>query len=177
MDKINIVVGSNNPVKIKTVRLAFEQVFPQTICEVQGIAVPSGVADQPMTDAATYQGAANRARNCQKALPEAHFWVGVEGGIDELHGAMQAFAWIYIISPEQSGQARTATFDLPEAIRQLIHKGIELGEADDRIFQRKNSKQGQGAVGILTHELIDRTEYYRPAVVLALIPFVNKGLY
>ena len=77
----------------------------------------------------------------------------------------------------QKGKAQTSTFQLPPKIVKLIRDGIELGHADDMVFNRKNSKQGNGAVGILTHDVIDRIEYYRHAVVLALIPFVNKELY
>lgn len=35
--------------------------------------------------------------------------------------------------------------------------GMELGEADDHVFERSNSKQEDGAVGLLTKGLIDRT--------------------
>jgi non-canonical (house-cleaning) NTP pyrophosphatase len=52
-----------------------------------------------------------------------------------------------------------------------------LGEADDRVFSRKNSKQSNGAIGILTNDAIDRTELYIPAVIFALIPFKNPDLY
>jgi non-canonical (house-cleaning) NTP pyrophosphatase len=52
-----------------------------------------------------------------------------------------------------------------------------LGHADDRVFGRENSEQTNGAVGLLTKDLIDRTAYYEHAVVLALVPFVNPGLY
>ena len=41
----------------------------------------------------------------------------------------------------------------------------------------KNAKQVNGAVGLLTNDLIMRAEYYETAVLLALIPFVNPDLY
>jgi non-canonical (house-cleaning) NTP pyrophosphatase len=44
------------------------------------------------------------------------------------------------------------------------------------VFGRSNSKQQNGSVGILTHDVIDRTAYYVHAVILALIPFVNLQL-
>jgi hypothetical protein len=42
-----------------------------------------------------------------------------------------------------------------------------------------NSKQKGGTVGKLTNGLVDRTEYYRHAMLMALIPFmpVNQSLY
>lgn len=54
---------------------------------------------------------------------------------------------------------------------------MELGEADDLVFKQTNSKQGRGTVGTLTRDVIQRTEYYKPAVIFALIPFINPELY
>jgi non-canonical (house-cleaning) NTP pyrophosphatase len=58
-----------------------------------------------------------------------------------------------------------------------VRQGMELGDADDAVFGRSNSKQANGAVGILTGNVIDRAELYEQAVVLALIPFKNPELY
>lgn len=110
-------------------------------------------------------------------IKDADFWIGIEGGVADNGEQMEAFAWIYIMNQKQAGKARTASFFLPPKIRELVQSGIELGHADDIVFDRSNSKHGNGAVGILTHELIDRATYYEPAVILALIPFVNPKLY
>ena len=66
---------------------------------------------------------------------------------------------------------------MPIKISNLIKKGYELGDADDMVFKRSNSKQKNGAVGILTDNLIKRTDYYSHAIILALIPFTNTKLY
>ncbi|WP_339606163.1 inosine/xanthosine triphosphatase [uncultured Roseivirga sp.] len=175
---INVVIASQNPVKIKCTELAFTEVFKNESIAFTGISVPSNVSDQPMTDSETLEGARNRAKNAKLANSKADYWVGIEGGIAETEeGEMLAFAWISIISKHRKGEARTATFTLPPKISELIHQGIELGVADDMVFKRSNSKQCNGAVGILTHGLIDRAEYYRPAIILALIPFINPQLY
>ena len=60
---------------------------------------------------------------------------------------------------------------------ELINQGKELGEADDIVFGQSNSKQKNGAVGILTNNIIDRTQFYVEAMVLALIPFLNEDIY
>ncbi|MFK7922789.1 MAG: DUF84 family protein [Bacteroidia bacterium] len=59
----------------------------------------------------------------------------------------------------------------------MVRSGIELGIADDKVFGKANSKQKNGAVGLLTHDLIVRETLYAPAVILALIPFVQADLY
>ena len=66
---------------------------------------------------------------------------------------------------------------MPIKISNLIKEGYELGDADDIVFKRSNSKQKNGAVGILTDNLINRTDYYSHAIILALIPFTNSKLY
>ena len=172
-----ILIASKNPVKIECTRTAFKQVFPDRDFEFEGYSVSSDVSDQPMTDEETYLGAYNRAGNLKAKYPEADFWVGIEGGIEDHNHFMNAFAWMVIMDKHKLGEARTATFPLPERIRELIGQGMELGHADDRVFQRKNSKQKDGAVGILTHGLIDRARYYEHALILALIPFLNKDLF
>ena len=175
---IRIIVASKNPVKIKCTELAFQQVFNDQRLQIIGINVPSGVSDQPMTGEETLRGARNRAKNAKVHSPNADYWVGIEGGIQENDKKETlAFAWVYILSNTHQGESRTATFTLPKKITNLIHQGIELGKADDIVFNRENSKQKSGAVGILTHGLIDRIAYYQPAVILALIPFVNTELY
>ncbi|MEW6505758.1 MAG: inosine/xanthosine triphosphatase [Chloroflexota bacterium] len=174
---IRVVVASHNPVKMEAVRSGFERMFPQTEIEVQAVNVPSGVSHQPMSDAETLQGALNRAGAARLAVPRADFWAGVEGGVEQQKDGLSAFAWVVILSPDRCGKARSATFDLPPALAEMIQQGVELGEADDRLFGRQNSKQQNGAVGLLTGDVIDRARYYEQAVVLALIPFKNPHLY
>ena len=164
-----VVVASKNPVKIKAVQIGFAKMFPSLSFEFEGITVSSGVADQPMTNEETLQGAINRAVNASLEAQEADFWIGVEGGIESTNEEMSAFAWIVIQTRETQGKGRTAEFFLPKRVVELINDGKELGEADDIVFGRKNSKQKSGAVGILTDDVIDRAELYSAAVVLSLI--------
>lgn len=172
-----VVIASKNPVKIQAVKDGFRKMFPKEEFEYIAISVDSGVADQPMSDAETYLGANNRNKVVEQKRPEADFFVAIEGGVERKKNDMQAFAWIVIKSHGKIGRSRTSIFYLPQKIIDLISKGKELGEADDMVFDLKNSKQDKGAVGILTDNAINRTSYYAEAVVLALIPFKNPELY
>ena len=52
--------------------------------------------------------------------------------VDSLGHPMECFAWIAVFDGEQIGVARTASFTLPNLIRDLImEEGMELGDADD----------------------------------------------
>ncbi len=172
-----IIIASKNPVKISAVKIGFEKVFSESTYEYEGVSVPSGVGDQPMSDAETLKGAMNRASNAKAHTSEASYWVGIEGGIEKVGADMMAFAWIVILSNDTIGKARTGAFFLPSKVVELIDEGKELGEADDIVFGHTNSKQQGGAVGLLTQNIIDRTSLYVNAVIMSLIPFKNKTLY
>lgn len=174
---MKIVIASKNPVKINATLNGFKKMFPQETFEIESVSVPSGVSDQPLSDEETFNGALNRTNNVSNEVQDADFWVGIEGGIEEKQSEMEAFAWAVIKSNNKYGKGRTGTFFLPPKIAELIKQGKELGEADDVVFGRNNSKQENGAVGILTDNVVDRTKYYTEAVVLALIPFKNVELY
>ena len=160
------------------VREGFARMFPRETSVLDGVSVLSGVNDQPMSDAETLEGAWNRCHRAADAAPDADFWIGIEGGVEDKAGELEAFAWVVVKSREgKIGKGRSSAFFLPQKVAELIRQGKELGEADDIVFKRANSKQENGAVGLLTHNAIDRTHYYTDAVILALIPFANPALY
>ncbi|MEX2591621.1 MAG: inosine/xanthosine triphosphatase [Anditalea sp.] len=172
-----VITGSRNPVKIKCIEEAFHMTFEKSFM-VQGLNVGSGVGKQPLGDTETYTGAYNRASNSKIAFPEADYWVGIEGGTEEIGEDLTTYAWIVIMDKNgKVGQAKTATFFLPKVISNLVKGGMELGEADDQVFNRVNSKQGNGAVGILTNGTVNRKDLYKQAVILGLIPFINGDMY
>lgn len=173
-----IIVTSTNPVKIKATELGFSRMFPDEKFELESVSVQSGVSDQPMSDKEAFEGALNRVNHAMKQFPNAEFWVGIEGGVELINEEMKSFAWVVIKSKSGLvGKGRTGTFFLPKRVVDLIIAGKELGEADDIVFGLKNSKQVNGAVGILTGDVLTRTTFYEPAVILALIPFKNTNLY
>jgi inosine/xanthosine triphosphatase len=174
---MKVIVASANPVKLQAVRLGFQRMFPEQEFQVEQLLGVQGNSSQPRGDRETLQDASHRAERAALLVPQADFWVGVEGGIEDQDTQMAAFAWIVVRSMDRVGKGRTGAFDLPQAVAELVRQGKELGEADDIVFGRSNSKQANGAIGILTGDVIDRAQLYEHAVILALIPFKNPQLY
>jgi len=173
-----IAVASTNPVKIQAALGGFRRMFPEMEFEAEGLSVPSDVSNQPMSDAETHQGAINRVNNAMKAKPGMDYYVGIEGGIEDAPDGMREIAWVVIASGAGKwGRGRGGTFFLPVSLADMIRAGKELGEANDILFQRTNSKQENGAVGILTGDVITRASYCSDAVCMALLPFKNPDLY
>jgi inosine/xanthosine triphosphatase len=173
---IRIVVASKNPVKLDAVKEGFSMFMTEAI-DLLGVSVESSVSDQPMSEAETLLGAENRVRNTRNQFPGYDFYVGIEGGVEDSVSGLMAFAWVVISNGKQTGKARTATFMLPPRVAELVHQGFELGDADDIVFAKSNSKQQNGAVGLLTNDVITRKSLYMPAVQMAFIPFLNPELY
>ena len=173
-----VLVASTNPVKIEACRRAFNKVFPDIVFEFSGIGVASGVADQPMDIEETFAGARNRVNALVKLGEKASYFVGMEGGLNIFKNEYFAFAWMYIRSDDGfEGKSQTAHFQLPPPVVQLLKEGYELGDADDVVFGKSNSKQNSGAIGLLTGDLINRSKYYEHAMIQALVPFKNSELF
>jgi len=174
-----VIVGSTNPVKIEAARRGFAAIFPTQDWEVRGGPAESGVAHQPMGDPETLTGATQRALTALALEPSAEYGVGIEGGCAWLGEDMLTMAWVVICGRDGvTGKARSGSFVLPKQIAALVAEGLELGDADDRVFGQTNSKQKNGSIGLLTGDVITRADYYTPVVSMALIPFrrENAGL-
>ncbi|WP_047045651.1 inosine/xanthosine triphosphatase [Vibrio mexicanus] len=169
MSQKRVIIASLNPAKINAVKSAFQSVFPGQVFSFEGVSVPSGVADQPMTNDETYQGALNRVRNAKQNEPTADYYVGLEAGIEE----NVTFAWMVIESETHRGQSRSASLMLPpQVIKKLAHAN-ELGDVMDEVFGTDNIKQKGGAISLLTQNQLTRSSVYHQALILALIPFSN----
>lgn len=167
-----IAVGSQNPIKIQAALKAFQTFFPEEDFEVIGYAADSGVSDQPMGSEETLRGARNRVAHVRALSPDAHWYVGLEGGLEELEGDLVEVGWMVI--EHQSGKesiARTASLTVPTDVASVVRAGKELGHAVDEIFKKENSKHETGLVGILTDGLIMRSDYYIHTLILALAKF------
>jgi inosine/xanthosine triphosphatase len=174
---LTVVVASTNPVKVQAATDGFRRMFPDIQLDVIAAEAHSAVPRQPRSTAETLTGALNRAANAMTSQPHADYWVGIEGGVQDDGLEMTAFAWVVVRSKTVTGKACTASFVLPAAVAELVRQGKELGEADDIVFHQSNSKQANGAVGLLTGDVIDRAQLYEQAVILALIPFKNSARY
>ena len=176
MDSIKrIGVGSTNPMKIAAVRTVVTRAFPAA--EVIGLSVDSGVSEQPWGDEEARLGARNRAR-AVLAAAGSDLGVGLEGGVLETELGLMTCAWCIIVDREgQIGVGGGVHMRLPPSVAGVLRTGGELGPAMDQLTGQHNTKQAQGAVGILTGGLSDRRSAYGQLVAMALAPFVKTEYY
>ncbi|MCL1141163.1 inosine/xanthosine triphosphatase [Shewanella gaetbuli] len=179
--KISILVGSKNPVKIAAAQEAIQQYFPSAAIHCAGIDAPSGVAQQPMSAEETKKGAINRVKYCQQHAIntgiEADYYVAMEGGVDMFDHGAATFAYMALINNNQLSIGRSALLPLPTKVYEALEAGEELGHVMDRLFNTHNIKQKGGAIGLLTQNLATRGSIYTQAIILAMAPFINREFY
>ena len=176
---MKVAVASKSPVKESAVRKALEAIFSGISWTIECVDAKSGVSDQPMSDDEIRTGALGRIQHSRELSPDADLYIGLEGGVEEMYGELYNFGWVIAESKDDKhGYGRTVSFALPQGIKELmIHKGLEQSHATDEFFAKKGTKTGTGTIGPLTNNVITYTDWYYPAVVCALIPFLKKELY
>lgn len=170
MPKI-IAIASKNPIKVAAVQAMLSQAFPTA--EFVAQSVPSGVPEQPWGDEETRRGAFNRAKNVL-AETGADLGVGLEGGLVETEVGLMTCAWCAIVDATgKVGYGGGVHLLLPPLVAELLGQHHELGPAMDALINQENTKQKQGAVGILTNGLSNRQTAYEQLVAMAAAPFVT----
>ncbi|GLR71443.1 inosine/xanthosine triphosphatase [Agaribacter marinus] len=188
MEKLRVIVGSKNPVKINAALTAFQAMFPGNEVLVEGADAPSSVPDQPMNFEETRDGAKNRVEyliHHQAMVAEVkernnelkNFYIAYEGGVDVFDEGPRTFAVICISDERTMCFGQTATMPIPLSVYQKLLQGEELGGAMDGLFNTVNIKQKGGAIGQLTNGLETRQSVYTSATILALAPYVYSDLF
>lgn len=172
-------VGTLNPAKLRPVAEVFAAWWPGAA--VEGVAVPSGVPEQPLGEAQTREGAMNRARAALAHLPggEDGWGVGLEGGVELTEGEARLFGVVAVVR-RHSGEVRmewshTADLRLPPEVARRVRGGEELGPVMDALLGTSEIKRGVSSVGALTGGLLTRADVWRQAVILAAAPLRGAG--
>ena len=168
-------VGSANPAKIEAVRRSLARLAPG--CTLEAVDVESGVSAMPLAADELRAGALGRARAALERT-DAEIAFGLEGGAT-LDGER---AWLtgHVIALARDGRLGEAAWGrmlLPPAATSRLIAGEELGDVIDDLFGRKESKRQTGAIGLLTENVVTRTDAFADLVAMACAPFLHPELY
>lgn len=205
MEKIIIAVGSSRKPKLNAVSEALESfratLAPGAEFEVVGAEVDSGVSHTPASCEELMRGARQRAEALVKLARQTaktwNYFVGLEGGLDavcedllhdrsrprkeaDANGTRRVFleSWAYVTDGTKGHYGRSGGIELPEALaEEVLKNGVELAVAIDRFAGAVGIRDGQGAWGVLSSNLIARQEAFRVAVIAAFAPFYNAKMY
>jgi inosine/xanthosine triphosphatase len=177
---MKISIGTLSPVKVKAIvnTLASYPLFKG--CVTRSFKVDSGVSDQPVSLKETIKGAKNRAK---KVFNNCDYSFGIESGLMKVPetktGYMNASVCA-IYDGKKFHLGIASCFEYPkEVVRLVFEKGLEISDASREIGLTEKKKVGyeEGTIGILTHGRLSSEEYYRHAVINALIHLENPNLF
>lgn len=168
---MNLAVGSTNPVKIDAVERTLECYEPT----VTAVDVDSGVSEQPRTVDETVTGATNRAERAL-AASDADYGVGLEGGVARLAETpgVSLIMWGAVTDGERTERGGGPTIRLPDGVAKRVADGAELGPVMDDHLGTEGIAEAEGAVGVFTDGLTDRSRALGEAVACAFGPFLTS---
>lgn len=170
-----IAVGSTNPVKIDATRRAVRLIWDEI--KVESVEVDSEVSEQPTSDREAIAGASNRAKKAKQAL-DADFGVGLEGSTMEINDKVFVTGWSVVIN--DTGEEMVGgggRVQLPRKVVMKIREGNELGEVMSKLCGQAKVNEKEGAIGVLTNGLIDRTQAYYEAIIFSLAKILAPRFY
>lgn len=190
MKKIIVAVGSTRKPKLRAVTEALNAFAPKLIpdgdFEVVGVEVESGVSSTPTSSEELMRGAKQRAEALVQLARETRrpwrYFVGLEGGLevlqDDRNRRVFLESWAYVSDGTRGFYGRSGGIELPEDLaHEVLERGFELSDAIDRFAGAVGIRDGQGAWGVLSRDLIQRDESFRVAVITAFAPFYNAKMY
>lgn len=190
MKKIIVAVGSIRKPKLRAVTEALNILAPKLVpdgdFEIVGVEVESGVSSTPSSSEELMRGARQRAEAVALLARETRkpwrYFVGLEGGLEVLQDdrSRRVFleSWAYVSDGTRGFYGRSGGIELPEELaHEVLERGFDLSDAIDRYAGAIGIRDGQGAWGVLSADLIQRDESFRVAVITAFAPFYNAKMY
>ncbi len=172
--RILVVVGSVNPVKVRSVRRVLSRFMD---VEVIAVNVATSVSRQPVGSRDIVLGALERALGALSLVPEASLSVGIEAGPMEFYsktGFLETQVAVIADRDCRVSIGLSPSFELDPNILERMMMGEELSQAVQ--IPRRSGDIGEliGYIGYITEGLITRQDLTEAAVAMALAPRLQK---
>jgi len=177
---MKISVGSKNQTKVQAVAEVLKASETFSSAEVTGVDVVTDVFGHPVSMELVLKGAMDRA---VKAFKDCDFSFGIEGGLVEVpytkSGYMEIAACA-IYDGKRYHLGLSPGFEWPKTVTDLIvNKGLDGSQALKEAGFTQHEKIGtaEGGIFIFTHGRMNRKEYNKQAVIMALLHLENGSAY
>lgn len=177
---MRINVGSKTQVKIDAVKETIKDYDFLSNAEVVSVEVDSEISDQPKSIDETIKGAMNRAR---KAFKNCNYSFGIEDGLMKVQNTKTDYMNICVCAIYDGKQYHiglSSAFEFPIEVTKLVFaENINIDKAFYKVGLTKNPRIGaaEGAIGYLTKGRLNRKEYTKQGIMMALIHLENSILF
>lgn len=170
---MKIVVGSRNPAKLAAVTEIVKEYPHLADAQVTGIETSSGVSEQPISLEDITRGAVNRAKN---SFADCEYAVGLEAGFMQVPNSKSGYMNVSacaVFDGKDVHLGLSSAFETPnaEVMRLVAEEGLTFAEAGNRVGMTEDADIGKhgGLIGALTKGKVNRTEYVKQSLRMALI--------
>ncbi|HEX8139080.1 MAG TPA: inosine/xanthosine triphosphatase [Pyrinomonadaceae bacterium] len=187
---MKIAVGSERAAKVEAVRACVARIAGVDVAwrgaEVLARGVETGVPAMPLSEELLMRGARTRAEGVRATLltegMSAELYVGLEGGFHSvrIEGGWHTFlsGWAYVTDGVRGSFGAAPSISVPDFIaRSVIDGRRELSEVIDEVTGKQDVRSREGAWGVLSKDLLTRSDSFEAALVAAFAPFYNQRLY
>jgi non-canonical (house-cleaning) NTP pyrophosphatase len=187
---MKIAIGSSRAAKVEAVRLAAARVaaIDALWSDAAIIArdVETDAPAMPLTDEELMLGARARALAVRDVLSREgngeDLYVGLEGGFHSanVEGERLTFlkGWAYVTDGSRGSFGASPSIVVPTSmVSSVVDDRRELSEVIDEVADQRDVRSRQGAWGVLSRDLFTRAMSFEVALVAALAPFYNQGMY
>lgn len=175
---MKIVIWTESPPKVAAIREAIEKCpyFAGKNPEIITTKVSSEISDMPTSMTENMLGAKNRAKNAKKSIPDADFYIGMEGGTDFIWEKSYLFGVVYVLA--KNGEWHFGMSNMVE-VPKIFHEKIyfekkELGPILSEITGVADASKKNGAFGAWTNDVFTRKDQFIFAFLSAMAPFYNE---
>ena len=123
----------------------------------------------------TMQGAKNRAKNLKKAGIVADYYIGIEGGINDLGERKLLGGIVYIENADGKGHFGFSPFmEVPKLVeKRIFENNEELGPIMGELSGKTDIRSENGSMGAWSEDMITRKDEFNTAFKCAIAPFFN----
>ena len=185
-----IALGSDRAAKIMAVRASIARVAEIDAAwrnaSIVARPVKTDAPAMPLTDWELMSGAKQRALAVREILIEqklsADLYVGLEGGFHSISvdSEWRTFlrGWAFVTNGERGSFGMSPSIEVPDSIvKDVVSGKRELGIVIDEVAGKRDVRSKQGAWGILSRDLLTRSDSFEAALLAAFAPFYNANLY
>lgn len=185
-----IALGSDRAAKIMAVRASVARVAEIDAAwrnaSIVARPVKTDAPSMPLTDWELMSGARQRALAVREILLKqklsADLYVGLEGGFHSIsvEGEWHTFlrGWAFVTDGERGSFGMSPSIEVPDAIvKDVVSGKRELGIVIDEVAGMRDVRSKQGAWGVLSRDLLTRSDSFEAALLAAFAPFYNAKLY
>jgi len=173
---MKISVGSKNKTKIDAVKeiLGDYPMFEEA--SVEGVDIRIEQFGHPKSLEETVDGAVNRAK---QAYPGYDYSFGIESGlmkVPQTKSGYMEFTACAIFDGQQIHMGLSQAYEWPKSVLDgILNKGLDGSQAMKAagLTEREKLGEHEGFVGMFTKGRINRTQYNKAAVIMALIHLEN----